>query len=74
MADGKIRRLRAKAYPGLVKVFDTILLSLEAMRDKEVVEQDDELASTVEARIAFVRAQRCVRACPSSLIRGLTLA
>lgn len=71
VADGKIRRLRAKAYPGLVKVFDTILLSLEAMRDMEVVEQDDELASTVEARIAFVRAQRCVLARPSSLVRWL---
>ncbi|BGO93770.1 hypothetical protein NBRC10512_004559 [Rhodotorula toruloides] len=69
VADGKIRRLRAKAYPGLVKVFDTILLSLEAMRDKEVVEQDDELASTVEARIAFVRAQRCMY-----LSRGYALA
>ncbi|BGP02174.1 signal recognition particle subunit SRP68 [Rhodotorula toruloides] len=60
VADGKTRRLLAKTYPGLVKVFDTILLSLEAMRDMEVVEQDDELASTVESRIAFVRAQRCM--------------
>ncbi|TNY23241.1 hypothetical protein DMC30DRAFT_414283 [Rhodotorula diobovata] len=59
VAEGKIRRLRAKAYPGLVKVFDTALLSLEAMRDLEAVERDDELSTMVEARIARVRAQRC---------------
>ncbi|CEQ40675.1 SPOSA6832_02336 [Sporobolomyces salmonicolor] len=57
---GKIQKLRTKAYPGLVKVYDTVLLSLEAMRDMEIVEQDDELATTVEARIEFIRAQRCL--------------
>mgnify|MGYP002477643702 CR=1 FL=1 len=60
VAEGKVRRLRAKAYPGLVKVFDTALLSLETLRDLEAVERDDELSTTVEARIALVRAQRCV--------------
>ncbi|GAA5899553.1 hypothetical protein JCM5296_006943 [Sporobolomyces johnsonii] len=60
VAEGKIQKLRTKAYPGLVKVYDTVLLSLEAMRDMEVVEQDDELATTVEARIEFIRAQRCL--------------
>ncbi|GAA5842003.1 hypothetical protein JCM9279_002753 [Rhodotorula babjevae] len=59
VAEGKVRRLRAKAYPGLVKVFDTALLSLETLRDLEAVERDDELSTTVEARIALVRAQRC---------------
>ncbi|GAA6013571.1 hypothetical protein JCM10207_004778 [Rhodosporidiobolus poonsookiae] len=57
--EGKVSRLRRKAYPGLVKVFDGVLLSLEAMRDLEVVEEDDELATAVEARIAYVRAERC---------------
>ncbi|GAA6005102.1 uncharacterized protein JCM10292_005567 [Rhodotorula paludigena] len=57
--EGKLRRLRAKAYPGIVKVYDTVLLSLEAMRDLEAVEQDDELATRIEARIALVRAHRC---------------
>ena len=56
--EDKIRRLRTKAYPGLVKVYDTVLLSLEGMRDMEAVSQDDELATKVEARIEFVRAQR----------------
>ncbi|GAA5873588.1 hypothetical protein JCM8547_005624 [Rhodosporidiobolus lusitaniae] len=69
VAEGKIHRLRAKAYPGLVKVYDGILLSLESMRDMEVVEQDDELATTVEARIAFIRAERC-----KYLSRGYSLA
>ena len=60
VAEGKIKRLQAKVYPGLVKVFDTILLSFESMRDMEAVEQDDELATLVDARIAYIRAQRCV--------------
>ncbi|GAA6029079.1 hypothetical protein JCM8097_001583 [Rhodosporidiobolus ruineniae] len=59
VAQGKLDRLRAKTYPGLVKVYDGVLLSLEAMRDMEVVEQDDELATTAEARIAYIRAERC---------------
>ncbi|GAA5825291.1 hypothetical protein JCM3770_000901 [Rhodotorula araucariae] len=59
VAEGKVRRVRAKALPGLVRVFDTALLSLEAMRDLEAVEMDDELSTTVEARIALVRAKRC---------------
>ncbi|BGP50455.1 signal recognition particle subunit srp68 [Rhodotorula kratochvilovae] len=75
VAEGKIRRLRAKALPGLVRVFDTALLSLEAMRDLEAVEMDDELSTTVEARIALVRAQRCkylsqANALPPSLSRA----
>ncbi|GAA5926239.1 uncharacterized protein JCM15063_000223 [Sporobolomyces koalae] len=55
----KIQRLRTKAFPGNVKVYDTVLLSLEGMRDIEDVAQDDELATLVEARIDFVQAQRC---------------
>ncbi|GAA5961477.1 hypothetical protein JCM3765_003596 [Sporobolomyces pararoseus] len=60
VAQDKIRRLRTKAYPGIVKVYDTVLLSLETMRDMEVVAQDDELATKVEARIEYIRAQRAV--------------
>lgn len=58
VAEGKIKRLRAKVYPGLIKVFDTILLSFEGMRDMEAVEQDDDLATLVEARISYVGALR----------------
>jgi signal recognition particle subunit SRP68 len=60
VAQDKIRRLRTKAYPGIVKVYDTVLLSLESMRDMEIVGQDDELATKVEARIEYTRAQRFV--------------
>ncbi|GAA6063103.1 hypothetical protein JCM10212_003301 [Sporobolomyces blumeae] len=60
VVEDKIRRLRTKTYPGLVKVFDTVLLSLEAIQDMDVVGQDDELATKVEARIEYVRAQRCL--------------
>ena len=58
VAKDKIKRLRTKSYPGVVKVYDTVLLSLETMRDMEVVAQDDELATKVEARIELIRAQR----------------
>ncbi|GAA5991718.1 hypothetical protein JCM10908_001108 [Rhodotorula pacifica] len=69
VAEGKIKRLRTKVYPGLIKVFDTILLSFESMRDMEAVEQDDELATLVDARIAYTRAVRC-----QYLSRGYALA
>ncbi|GAA5897687.1 uncharacterized protein JCM6883_006784 [Sporobolomyces salmoneus] len=60
VAKDKIKRLRTKAYPGIVKVYDTVLLSLETMQEMEIVAQDDELATKVEARIEFVRAQRAI--------------
>ncbi|POY72351.1 hypothetical protein BMF94_4653 [Rhodotorula taiwanensis] len=69
VAEGKIKRLRAKVYPGLIKVFDTILLSFEGMRDMEAVEQDDDLATLVEARISYVGALRS-----QYLSRGYALA
>lgn len=59
-AEAKIRKQRARVFPGLVKVYDGIVQSLEQMRDLDVVEQDGELGVTVEARIAFVRALRFV--------------
>ncbi|GAA5981072.1 hypothetical protein JCM11641_001445 [Rhodosporidiobolus odoratus] len=59
VTESKIARLRAKTYPGLVKVYDSVLIALEGMRDMEEVEKDDELATKVEARIAWVRAERC---------------
>ncbi|BGP18641.1 hypothetical protein JCM10213_004191 [Rhodosporidiobolus nylandii] len=69
VAQGKVDRLRAKTYPGLVKVYDSVLLALEGMRDMEEIEGDDELATTVEARIALIRAERC-----KYLARGHALA
>ena len=65
-AANKVRKHRAKVYPSLVKLYENIIQSLEQMRDLEVVEQDGELAATVEARIAFVRAWRYVHS-PSTI-------
>ncbi|KAI5474494.1 signal recognition particle subunit SRP68, partial [Pseudohyphozyma bogoriensis] len=60
VAETKIKKQRARVYPGLVKVYDGIVLNLEQMRDLEAVEQDGDLAATVEARIAFVKASRAL--------------
>ncbi|KAL8293159.1 hypothetical protein RQP46_000853 [Phenoliferia psychrophenolica] len=57
-ADAKVRKQHARVYPGIVKIYDGILQSLEQMRELDVVEQDGELGGAVEARIAFVKASR----------------
>ncbi|KAK4052428.1 signal recognition particle subunit srp68 [Microbotryomycetes sp. JL201] len=59
-ADRKIRKQRARMYPSIVKLYDNVIQSLEQMRDLEAVEQDGDLATKVEARIAAVRASRCM--------------
>ncbi|SCV71437.1 BQ2448_3025 [Microbotryum intermedium] len=59
-ADQKIRKRRTKVYPSLVKIYDGIIYSLEQVRDLEDVERDGQLATKVEAQIAFVRASRCL--------------
>ncbi|KAM0790647.1 hypothetical protein ACM66B_004507 [Microbotryomycetes sp. NB124-2] len=59
-ADRKIRKQRARMYPSIVKLYDSVIQSLEQMRDLEAVEQDGELATKVEARIASARASRCM--------------
>ena len=59
-AEYKIRKQHARVFPGLVKIYDGILQSSEQMRELDVVEQDSELGVAVEARIAFVKATRCV--------------
>ncbi|KAK4704893.1 signal recognition particle subunit SRP68, partial [Phenoliferia sp. Uapishka_3] len=57
-ADVKVRKQRARVYPGLVKIYDGVLQSLEQMRELDVVEEDGELGVAVEARIAFIKALR----------------
>ncbi|KAK4056954.1 signal recognition particle subunit srp68 [Microbotryomycetes sp. JL221] len=58
-AEQKIKRQRSRLYPSIVKLYDNVVQSLEQMRDLEAVEQDDELALKVEARIDFALASRC---------------
>lgn len=56
----KVNKQKAKVYPSLIRIYENIILSLEKMRDLEIVEKDAELAATVEARVAFIRASRYV--------------
>lgn len=46
--------------PGLVKLYDTILQSLEQMRNLSIVDESIDLVPSVESRLAFSRAKRCV--------------
>lgn len=55
-----ICRRRVKTYPVLVKLLDTMLQSLEQIRELDIVEEDSaDLASHVDAKIAFEKARRC---------------
>jgi signal recognition particle subunit SRP68 len=56
----KLRKARGKVYPGLVRIYDGVIRSLEQMRDLDIVENDGDLAALVEARIAFISACRFV--------------
>jgi signal recognition particle subunit SRP68 len=44
--------------PGLVKLYDTILQSLEHMRNLSVVDESIDLVPSVECRLAFSKAKR----------------
>lgn len=46
--------------PGLVKLYDAILQSLEQMRNLSVVDESIDLVPSVESRLAFSRARRCM--------------
>ncbi|KDE09580.1 hypothetical protein MVLG_00475 [Microbotryum lychnidis-dioicae p1A1 Lamole] len=59
-ANQKICKRRKKVYPSLIKIYNGIIYSLEQVRDLEDVERDGQLATKVEAQIAFVRASRCL--------------
>ncbi|KAF9560190.1 hypothetical protein CPC08DRAFT_818375 [Agrocybe pediades] len=50
----------SRLYPAVVKLLDTVLQSLTQMRTLSVVDDNAELASATEARLAFINARRCV--------------
>ncbi|CDO74803.1 hypothetical protein BN946_scf185001.g51 [Trametes cinnabarina] len=58
---GKSRRVQvdARLYPAIVKLLDSVLQSLEQMRTLTIVDESPDLASAVEARLAFTKARRC---------------
>ena len=44
--------------PGLVKIFDTILQSLEHMRSLSIVDESVDIVPAVEGRLAYSKARR----------------
>jgi signal recognition particle subunit SRP68 len=50
----------ARIYPALIKLFDTVLQSLEQMRPLSIVDDSPDLASAVEARNAYTKTQKYV--------------
>ena len=64
--------------PGLVKLYDTILQSLEQMRNLSIVDETIDLVPSVESRLAFSKARRyislyCVLVHPLTRIQILSL-
>ncbi|EGG01764.1 uncharacterized protein MELLADRAFT_117696 [Melampsora larici-populina 98AG31] len=55
-----MNRQRANIYPSLLKLYDSILLDLEKMRQLTIIDDDDSLASMVDCRLAFYQAHRCL--------------
>ncbi|KAF8309994.1 hypothetical protein DL93DRAFT_2084941 [Clavulina sp. PMI_390] len=55
---GKEQQEDPRINPGLVKLYDAILQSLEQMRNLSVVDESVELVPSVEGRLAFSRAKR----------------
>jgi signal recognition particle subunit SRP68 len=53
-------RRRAKTFPVLIKLLESILQSLEQLRELDIVEDDSEdLAGIVDCKLAFDKSQRC---------------
>ncbi|KAF7306397.1 Signal recognition particle subunit SRP68 [Mycena indigotica] len=50
----------SRLFPAVVKLLDTTLQSLTQMRTLSVVDDSPDLASAVDARIAYTKARRCL--------------
>ncbi|SRR5713101_5890891 len=48
----------ARLYPAIVKLFDTILQSLNQMRMLSIVDESPDLAAAVDSRVSFTNARR----------------
>ncbi|KAG8785976.1 hypothetical protein FRC15_000352 [Serendipita sp. 397] len=49
-----------RVNPAVVKIYDTILQNLNQMRTLTVVDESTDVAAATEARIAYIRAARCL--------------
>jgi len=54
----KSEQVDGRLYPAVVKLLDTVLQSLEQMRTLSVVDESQDLASAVEARLSFTKCRR----------------
>jgi len=54
----KERVVDTRLYPAMVKLFDTILQSLNQMRTLSIVDESPDLAAAVDIRISFTNARR----------------
>ncbi|KAH9075767.1 hypothetical protein EDB83DRAFT_2504800 [Lactarius deliciosus] len=48
-----------RLYPAVVKLFDTILQSLNQMRTLSIVDESPDLSAAVDSRVSFTNARRC---------------
>ncbi|KAF8971599.1 hypothetical protein BDZ97DRAFT_1787309 [Flammula alnicola] len=56
----KAEPVDSRLYPAIVKLLDTVLQSLTQMRTLSIVDDNPDLASAVEARVAFTNGRRCL--------------
>ena len=61
-AAGKVKAepVDSRLYPAIVKLLDTVIQSLTQMRTLSIVDDNPDLASAVDARLAFANGRRCV--------------
>lgn len=54
-----VKKRRARTYPMLIKLLDSVLQSLEQLRDLDIVEQDSmDLPNQVDTKLAYNKARR----------------
>jgi signal recognition particle subunit SRP68 len=58
-AQGQSDDLEPRIYPAIIKLFDTVLQSLNQMRTLSIIDDSADLSPAVESRISFSKAQRC---------------
>lgn len=57
----KPEQVDGRLYPAIVKLLDTVVQSLDQMRTLSVVDENQELASAVEARLSFTKSRRSAK-------------
>ncbi|KAH8799621.1 hypothetical protein DL96DRAFT_1672399 [Flagelloscypha sp. PMI_526] len=49
-----------RVYPGLVKLLDTVIQSLNQMRTLSIIDDSPDFSSSIDARISYTKARRCL--------------